>query len=105
MANIRFVHFNSESTFNRMKLSANKENTSYTVGYDSEVIAGDPTIKWEYVIYIKPTRQMWTHGTFYDCSITPDELKKLADRCSSNEDLITKLSNRITIVESLLKWL
>lgn len=50
-----------------MKLSANEENTQYTIGLTEEIFEGDPDIKYQSICYIKDTRQIYTHGQLYNC--------------------------------------
>ena len=42
--NKKLIHFNSFSIFNSKKLSANENNTAYTVGVSGAVTNGDPEI-------------------------------------------------------------
>lgn len=66
--NKKLIHFENFSNFNSKKLSANKENTAYTVGVDGTVTTGDPEILYQSICWIKDTKQQWTHGQLYDCS-------------------------------------
>jgi hypothetical protein len=47
-------------------LSANKENTQYTLGINGNPIdckSGEtPDILYQSIVYIKDTKQQWTHG-------------------------------------------
>lgn len=64
--NKKLIHFENFENFNSKKLSANKENTKYTVGISGEVINGtDIDILYQSIVYIKDTQQQWTHGTLY----------------------------------------
>jgi hypothetical protein len=60
--NKKLIHFENFSNFNSKKLSANKENTAYTVGVDGTVTTGDPEILYQSICWIKDTKQQWTHG-------------------------------------------
>lgn len=66
--NKKLIHFENFSNFNSKKLSANKENTAYTVGVDGTVTTGTPEILYQSICWIKDTKQQWTHGQLYDCS-------------------------------------
>ena len=64
--NKKLIHFENFENFNSKKLSANKENTKYTIGISGEVINGtDIDILYQSIVYIKDTQQQWTHGTLY----------------------------------------
>ena len=39
-----------------------KENTKYTLGINGEIQNGSPDILYQSIIYIKDTKQQWTHG-------------------------------------------
>lgn len=66
--NKKLLHFKTFANFNSQKLSANEENTSYTIGVDGAVTSGAPVVRYESICWIKDTKQMWTHGQLYDCS-------------------------------------
>ena len=66
--NKKLIHFNNFSTFNSKKLSANSENTKYTLGINGAVTNGSPEILYQSICYIKDTKQQWTHGQLYDGS-------------------------------------
>lgn len=63
--NKKLIHFETFSNFNSQKLSANKENTQYTLGIDGEIQTGSPDILYQSIVYIKDTKQQWTHGQLY----------------------------------------
>ena len=60
--NKKLIHFNTFENFNSKKLSANIENTKYTLGIDGEIQTGSPDILYQSIVYIKDTKQQWTHG-------------------------------------------
>ena len=60
--NKKLIHFEKFENFNSKKLSANKENTKYTLGVNGSVQTGDPEILYQSIVYIKDTKQQWTHG-------------------------------------------
>ena len=66
--NKKLIHFDLFSDFSSKKLSANKENTKYTLGVDGAVTNGSPDILWHSICWIKDESKMWTHGKLYDCS-------------------------------------
>ena len=45
--NKKLIHFRNYSDFNSKKLSANSENTHYTVGINGEIVSGDPDILYQ----------------------------------------------------------
>ena len=61
----KFIHCKTYSTFNSKKLSAQVENTSYTVGVDGSRTTGTPEINYQDIVFIKDTRQIWTHGCLH----------------------------------------
>lgn len=64
--NKKLIHFNTFENFNSKKLSANVENTQYTLGIDGEIQSGSPDILYQSIVYIKDTKQQWTHGQLYE---------------------------------------
>lgn len=95
--NKKLIHFNSFSIFNSKKLSANENNTAYTVGVSGAVTNGDPEILYHSICWIKDEKKMWTHGTLYDCSggsgtdlsqyVTDEELSNAISEFITLEDL------------------
>ena len=63
--NKKLIHFNKKATFNSQKLSANDANTQYQVGGTGNVQTGAPDINYQSIIYIKDSKEIWTHGQFY----------------------------------------
>lgn len=63
--NKKLIHFNKKSTFNSQKLSANDANTQYQVGGTGAVQTGAPDINYQSIVYIKDSKEIWTHGQFY----------------------------------------
>ena len=66
--NKKLIHFKNYSDFNSKKLSANEQNTQYTLGVDGVLTTGAPDILYQSICWIKDSKKMWTHGTLYDCS-------------------------------------
>lgn len=63
----RLIHFQTFSNFNQMKLSANEDNTQYTVGINGAVTSGtDIDVPYQAIAFIKDTEQIWTHGKLYN---------------------------------------
>lgn len=92
----RFIHFKKFSDFNSKKLSANEANTQYTVGVSGAIQDGEPDILYQSYVWIKDTKQQWTHaqlyGNDYTVDLTYEELKSLRD----NAQLIPGQQYRIT---------
>jgi hypothetical protein len=63
--NKKLIHFKNFNDFNSKKLSANEANTKYTLGVDGAVTNGSPDILYQSVVWIKDTKQQWTHGQLY----------------------------------------
>lgn len=64
----KLLHFKTWENFNSQKLSANANNATYTIGVNSSIIVGSPTILYESIVWIKDVKKIWTHGQLYDCS-------------------------------------
>lgn len=62
----RFIHFKKFSDFNSKKLSANEANTQYTIGISGAIQDGSPDVLYQSYVWIKDTKQQWTHGQLYD---------------------------------------
>lgn len=63
----RLIHFQTFDNFNQMKLSANDDNTQYTVGINGEIVSGtDVDVPYQAIAFIKDTEQIWTHGKLYN---------------------------------------
>lgn len=69
--NKKFIHFNKSITFNSKKLSANSSDTQYTLGVAGAITTGTPDISYQSIVYIKDTRQIWTHGRLYNGADSP----------------------------------
>lgn len=69
--NKKLIHFNKFTTFNSKKLSANSDNTQYTLGVNGTVTTGSPEINYHSIVYIKDRKQIWTHGQLYDGNESP----------------------------------
>lgn len=80
----KLIHFNSFSNFSIQKLSANRDNTSYTVGVGGTAVSGEPYILFQSIVFIKDVLKIWTHGSLYDCGaadlsayLTADEIAEV----------------------------
>lgn len=67
--NKKLIHFNKKTTFNSQKLSANASNTQYQVGGTGTVQTGAPDINYQSIVYIKDSKEIWTHGQFYATAV------------------------------------
>lgn len=74
----KYVHFNTRATFN-------------TYVPNPSVAEGNPY--YYYTVFIKETKEIYTHGQFYDCSEYDD---------SDIRDLITNLQNDLKTKQDLL---
>lgn len=62
----KYYHFETKANFNTFKLSANSDNTMYTVGAETDIVVdGTPDISYDSICYIKDSSQIWTHGRLY----------------------------------------
>lgn len=68
--NKKLIHFNKKTTFNSQKLSANASNTQYQVGGTGTIQTGAPDINYQSIVYIKDSKEIWTHGQFYATAVT-----------------------------------
>lgn len=68
--NKKLIHFSKKATFNSQKLSANDSNTQYQVGGTGTVQTGAPDINYQSIVYIKDSKEIWTHGQFYATAVT-----------------------------------
>ena len=84
--NKKLIHFNTFENFNSKKLSANIENTKYTLGVDGEIQNGSPDILYQSIVYIKDTKQQWTHGQLYvsDANIQAIDTSETLDDVETN---------------------
>lgn len=90
--NKKLIHFNKKTTFNSQKLSANASNTQYQVGGTGTVQTGAPDINYQSIVYIKDSKEIWTHGQFYATAVTwstitgkPTLVKQIEPRTPSTD--------------------
>lgn len=87
-----FVHINTYSKFCEVKLSADKDNTTYTIGPNgSEVFTGDPEIKWNSVVFCKETESIWTHGQVFGQKVD-EEIQRAITEEGKLQDSIDTLN-------------
>lgn len=83
--NKKLIHFNTFENFNSKKLSANVENTQYTLGVNGEIQTGSPEILYQSIVYIKDVKLQWTHGQLFDS----DANVQAVDTTETLEDINT----------------
>lgn len=76
MISKKFIHFEHYDAFLSKKLSADKNNTTYTLGVGGEVFEGEPDFSYQSIIFIKDKQMIFTHGELYDASGESDKLKE-----------------------------
>lgn len=68
--NKKLIHFNTKANFITQKLSANVNDTQYytynSTGAASSPTNGAPDIKYNSIVFIKDTQEIWTHGQLYE---------------------------------------
>lgn len=77
----RFVHFNTRSGFNR------------TIP-NPELNSANGNEYFNYIVFIKETQEIYTHGKFYDCSGCDDseileKIDELSDKINAKQDILT----------------
>lgn len=100
--NKKLIHFNKKATFNSQKLSANDSNTQYQVGGTGTVQTGAPDINYQSIVYIKDSKEIWTHGQFYATAVTWSTITgKPSFATVATSGNYNDLNNRPTIPTSL----
>lgn len=100
--NKKLIHFNKKTTFNSQKLSANASNTQYQVGGTGTVQTGAPDINYQSIVYIKDSKEIWTHGQFYATPLTWSTITgKPSFATVATSGNYNDLNNRPTIPTSL----
>lgn len=100
--NKKLIHFNKKATFNSQKLSANDSNTQYQVGGTGTVQTGTPDINYQSIVYIKDSKEIWTHGQFYATAVTWSTITgKPSFATVATSGSYTDLTNKPTIPTSL----
>lgn len=108
MVNKKFIHFEHYDTFLSKKLSADKNNTTYTLGVGGEVFEGEPDYPYQSIIFIKDKKMIFTHGELYSASGESDRLKEAViingTSFDGSEDIVTDLwgaERNISIIDSI----
>lgn len=95
--NKKLIHFNTKANFITKKLSANVNDTQYYTynadGTTTTVTTGAPDIKYSSIVFIKDTKEIWTHGQLYSGSISDNQVT----------EYVTTLNDRIKNVASNLE--
>ena len=100
--NKKLIHFNKKTTFNSQKLSANASNTQYQVGGTGTVQTGAPDINYQSIVYIKDSKEIWTHGQFYATAVAWSAITgKPSFATVATSGSYNDLSNKPTIPTSL----
>ena len=100
--NKKLIHFNKKATFNSQKLSANDSNTQYQVGGTGTVQTGAPDINYQSIVYIKDSKEIWTHGQFYATAVIWSTITgKPSFATVATSGSYTDLTNKPTIPTSL----
>lgn len=60
-----FSYITQNADISQIKFAANEDNTTYTLGTDSEVYVGDPSIGWNSIAFIDGPSKIWTHGKIF----------------------------------------
>lgn len=68
----RFIHIRSYSSFCNLKLSADIDNTSYTIGPSDIIEFGTPDVRFDSIVFVGEKSMMWTHGKIYECNSDSD---------------------------------
>ena len=100
--NKKLIHFNKKTTFNSQKLSANASNTQYQVGGTGAVQTGAPDINYQSIVYIKDSKEIWTHGQFYATAVTWSTITgKPSFATVATSGNYNDLSNKPTLVKQV----
>lgn len=51
------------------------------------------------IVFIKDTREIWTHGQLYSCSLTEEEVISIIENSSSISNLTNALNNKVDKVD------
>ena len=101
--NKKLIHFRRFEDFNSKKLSANENDTAYTVGVSETVLEGAVDVKYSSICWIKDVQKMWTHGTLYSCTdinlsdyLTEEEIAEAyatVESLEAKQDKVLKFTN------------
>ena len=106
--NKKLLHFNEYQNFNSKKLSANSDNTQYTLGISDQIYNGeDLDIKYQSIVFIKDTKQIWTHGQLYnqqDIDLSDYYTKSEVDSLLPQDiDSIRENANKINTKQDIIQ--
>lgn len=94
--NKKLIHFNNKSQFNEAYVASDAGNTKWV--YKGTTYASVPAnsngIKYQSIVYIKDTQEVWTHGQMYR---GVDYIKKLTQ--SEYDSLSSKNASTLYIVK------
>lgn len=83
------IPYSRDENVQRLKFSASARNDTYTIGTnDSTVHVGMPDIAWDKLVFNLEKRQMWTHGTLFDCSLDAEAIKEIIGQQSDKYDVV-----------------
>lgn len=72
----KYLHFKTKAAF----LTEIAKYVTYDATKNTYTVKSGQTDAWNlfrlYIVFIKDTQQIWTHETFYDCSINADSIMK-----------------------------
>ena len=72
----KYLHFKTKAAF----LTEISKYVTYDATKNTYTVKSGQTDAWNlfrlYIVFIKDTQQIWTHETFYDCSISADSIMK-----------------------------
>lgn len=96
--NKKLIHFKKKEDFNQKKLSTNEANTQYRLGIAGTVTTGNPDIKYQSIVFIKDTKEIWTHDQIYPCPYTEEEIVTMIKEMTSftKADIESVLTGNIT---------
>lgn len=106
--NKKLLHFNEYQNFNSKKLSANSDNTQYTIGIEGQIYNGeDLDIKYQSIVFIKDTKQIWTHGQLYnqqDIDLSDYYTKSEVDSLLPQDiDFIRENANKVNTKQDIIQ--
>lgn len=89
--NKKLIHFKKKEDFNKKKLSTNEANTQYRIGLTDTITIGEPEIKYQSIVFIKNTKEIWTHDQIYPCPYTEQEILDMIKDVTPTKEMIESL--------------
>lgn len=87
-----YIYIETYSKFCEVKLSADKDNTTYTIGPNgSEVFTGEPDVKWNSIVFCKETESIWSHGQVFGQKVD-EEIRRAVTAEGKLQDSIDTLN-------------